>query len=298
MFVRAEAPAPSEAALWSLALQLLSAAFAVHSLGMSCRGIEPARIILTSGTRARLNGVGVLDLTRPDPRPLPDQQRDDLSSLGRLLVNLACRSPGAASSKALPKSLELMATWCSPDLVHLASELTAGPAVSAVLPLVSARLMDHAIALQAQCDSLRERARAEAENGRIARLLIKLGFVNERPEFADDPAWAETGDRYLLKLLRDAIFHAVDESGAPVVSYPHVVSALNKLDLGVDEYLMLHGRDDSGSLMVVSYRDMRSLLERTFADLVAAQQASPLQHAASDIGLDVDASGYDLNLGL
>ena len=35
----------------------------------------------------------------------------------------------------------------------------------------------------------------ECENGRIARLLFKLGFINERPEYALAPQWAETGDR-------------------------------------------------------------------------------------------------------
>ena len=45
------------------------------------------------------------------------------------------------------------------------------------------------------------------ENGRLLRLLVKLGFVNERPEGDVDAQWAETGDRYLLKLLRDHVFH-------------------------------------------------------------------------------------------
>ena len=39
--------------------------------------------------------------------------------------------------------------------------------------------------------------------------MAKLGMINERPEFAQDPSWSETGDRYLLKLLRDYIFHQV-----------------------------------------------------------------------------------------
>lgn len=52
---------------------------------------------------------------------------------------------------------------------------------------------------------------------------MKLGFVNERRGLGSDGGWAETGDRYLLKLLRDALFHTEDERGAPVVSYAHVV---------------------------------------------------------------------------
>ena len=44
-----------------------------------------------------------------------------------------------------------------------------------------------------------------------------------------DPAWSETGDRYLLKLFRDYVFHQVDENNDPVVNLAHVVSCLNKV---------------------------------------------------------------------
>jgi PAB-dependent poly(A)-specific ribonuclease subunit 3 len=44
-----------------------------------------------------------------------------------------------------------------------------------------------------------------------------------------DPRWSETGDRYLLKLFRDYVFHQVDENGRPVVDLAHVISCLNKV---------------------------------------------------------------------
>ena len=49
----------------------------------------------------------------------------------------------------------------------------------------------------------------EADNGRLLRLVIKLGMVNERPSYDGDPGWSETGDCYLLKLFRDFVFHQV-----------------------------------------------------------------------------------------
>lgn len=48
--------------------------------------------------------------------------------------------------------------------------------------------------------------RAQA-NGRLFRVMAKLGFINERPEYRNNPQWSETGDRYLLKLFRDFVFH-------------------------------------------------------------------------------------------
>ncbi len=110
----------------------------------------------------------------------------------------------------------------------------------------------------------------EVENGRLFRLLVKLGivfalianqilsffpipffqltsasppigFINERPEFDMDASWSETGDRYLLKLFRDYVFHQVYEDGSAVVDYAHVVECLNK---------------------VKQYRNMKDLIDR------------------------------------
>lgn len=44
-----------------------------------------------------------------------------------------------------------------------------------------------------------------------------------------DPKWSETGDRYLLKLFRDYVFHQVDENGKPIVDIAHVLTCLNKV---------------------------------------------------------------------
>lgn len=44
-----------------------------------------------------------------------------------------------------------------------------------------------------------------------------------------DPSWSETGDRYLLKLFRDYLFHQVTENGAPWVDLAHIVACLNKV---------------------------------------------------------------------
>ena len=44
-----------------------------------------------------------------------------------------------------------------------------------------------------------------------------------------DPSWSETGDRYLLKLFRDYLFHQVTENGVPWVDLAHIVACLNKV---------------------------------------------------------------------
>lgn len=47
-----------------------------------------------------------------------------------------------------------------------------------------------------------------------------------------DCTWSETGDRYMLKLFRDFLFHSVTEDGRPWLDHAHIVQCLNKLDAG------------------------------------------------------------------
>jgi hypothetical protein len=45
-----------------------------------------------------------------------------------------------------------------------------------------------------------------------------------------DPSWSETGDRYIIKLFRDYVFHQVNENGAPALDMVHVLTCLNKVN--------------------------------------------------------------------
>lgn len=53
-----------------------------------------------------------------------------------------------------------------------------------------------------------------------------------------DVAWSETGDRYMLKLFRDYLFHTVTADGRPWLNQAHVIQTLNKLDAGTIEKVM------------------------------------------------------------
>lgn len=125
-------------------------------------------------------------------------------------------------------------------------------------------------------DSLEADLAQELENDRLFRLAVKLGWVNERPEYDMDPSWSETGDRYLLKLFRDYVFHQVDVNGGPHLDVGHVIQSLNKLDISDTERLLLTSRDERTSL-IVSYYDLRRCLEAAVYEL--QQRADRLSSA-------------------
>jgi PAB-dependent poly(A)-specific ribonuclease subunit 3 len=117
-----------------------------------------------------------------------------------------------------------------------------------------------------QADGLSSMMHGTLESDRLFRLLLKLGTINERGEYANDPSWSEHGDRYPLKLYRDYVFHQTDQDGDPHLDINHMITSLNKLDAGIDERITLTSRDEQ-TIFVVSYKELKQMFERAFNEL-------------------------------
>uniref|UniRef100_A0ABI7YBQ7 PAN2-PAN3 deadenylation complex subunit PAN3 n=1 Tax=Felis catus TaxID=9685 RepID=A0ABI7YBQ7_FELCA len=125
------------------------------------------------------------------------------------------------------------------------------------------------VVLALACNSL---AGIQRENLQKAMELVTINYSSDLKNlilFQKDPTWSETGDRYLLKLFRDHLFHQVTEAGAPWIDLSHIISCLNKLDAGVPEKISLISRDEK-SVLVVTYSDLKRCFENTFQELIAA----------------------------
>ena len=112
--------------------------------------------------------------------------------------------------------------------------------VTDLMPMIGARFYTQLDAAQLRSDVLENELSKELENGRLFKLFVKLATINERPELNMEPTWAETGDRYMLKLFRDYVFHQVTGDGRPWLDMAHVVSCLNKLDSGSHDKVIFH----------------------------------------------------------
>lgn len=307
-------PVP-EPVLWGYLVQLTSALRAIHGNNLAARLITPTKIIVSSKNRLRLNANSILDVVQPAPETTPLQtfQKDDLTQLGRLLLCLASSTPSPLTFLQSPANVTraiegLPRTYSKEMVAVITGLLDASNAMSSTaipdIKTLSIHTIDHAYtsfdsSLHAD-DELTGVLSGELENGRLARLLIKLGFINERPEYnPHEPssasvnsgaasttptqaalqrgAWSETGDRFYLKLFRDYVFHQVSGAdGRPVVDLAHVIMCLNKLDAGSEERIALVSRDEQ-SVIVVSYREVKRGIERAFAELRQASSATPGQ---------------------
>ena len=218
------------------------------------RAMGLRHVLVTPGggemPRARLGGAGVVDVLEAESRPRARRGAGRRPGRARPRAARArAQVHGTATCTATAARAATMAEQSSPPsasaarggrarlLVRLsrngsctrARRLTVGfaasptargrprRAIGSIFELCDALAghaldcLDNALAVG---DALEAQLCREAENARALRLLLKLGAVNERPEFAMNPAWSDTGERYLLKLFRNFVFHQVARASA------------------------------------------------------------------------------------
>ncbi|KAL9611512.1 MAG: hypothetical protein Q9167_003836 [Letrouitia subvulpina] len=261
----------SEQVLWGYIVQIANGLKAVHTAGLAARVLDPSKILLTGENRIRLNGCAILDVTRADSTDtLTDLQRLDLQLFGKLILALGTNT---LSTQSHANPIELFTRSYSPRLkekVNWLLEHGLPHRNEGIDTFIAQIATDVVLAFDSslhQDDALQTDLTRELENSRIVRLLTKLQFINERPEYERDRSYSEHGNRAILPLFRDYVFHQVDAQGNPVLDLAHVLSCLNKLDTGAEEKIMLTTRDEA-NVIVVSYKEVKACVESAWQDLV------------------------------
>lgn len=261
----------TEDVLWSYMVQIGNALRTIHAKGLAARLIDASKVILTGENRIRLNACAILDVVHHDKAlALHDLQRLDLYQFGRLILAIATNN---LSSTDTTKAMEVFTRSFSADLRnrvswlldHNSAENAEG--IETFLTSIASRIVDAFDASLNLDDQLNTDLARELENSRLVRLLTKLNFLNERPEYEHDRQWNEQGSRYILQLFRDYVFHQVNAQGKPVLDLAHVLSCLNKLDAGIEEKITLTARDEN-TLIIVTFREVRSTIETAWGELM------------------------------
>lgn len=255
-FIDERGPLINESLVWRILSQLVGAIRHVHNNRLATRVINPVHVLLTSGTVVRINNVAIPDITEFESRKsLVELQRDDYLKLGFLILSIVSRAIITAKnaehatlilqqhfSSRLNRVVRLLLTADVANNSSIQSVI-----LSPLLEIMSESLMDELDANLTANDGLHSYLHQEYENGRILRLLIKLGLVNERPDpssannASSGAEWSEIGDRYILKLFRDYVFHQ-NIDGKPFLDFGHILHTMNKLDAGSDEQIILFSR--------------------------------------------------------
>lgn len=267
-----------ESVMWSYIIQIANALKTIHGAGLAARVVDPTKILLTGKNRIRLNACAILDVVQYDPLRNPvDQQRDDLLQFGRAMLAVGTNTPFV--SQLMPKLIEHFSRSYTPVLkekvfwllsvANSANGINKIESIDKFLSGIESQLMNAFNSALHLDDQLTSELNRELENSRLVRLMTKINFVIERPDYGHQ--WAETGERYSIKLFRDYVFHQVDAQGNPVLDLAHVIGCLNKLDAGSEEKIALTTRDDQVCI-VVSFKEMKRAVEGAYQDLVKASR--------------------------
>eukprot|EP01129_Flabellula_baltica_P000284 TRINITY_DN10315_c0_g1_i1.p1 TRINITY_DN10315_c0_g1~~TRINITY_DN10315_c0_g1_i1.p1 ORF type:complete len:480 (-),score=76.38 TRINITY_DN10315_c0_g1_i1:42-1481(-) len=251
-----------EDVFWDYFIQLLSTLYYAHTKNVKIgKIINLHNILVQSKNRIKILGIGIEDYLKIGT------DISDFEFLRKLLLQL-CHTNASIDEE---QSMEYVRLNFSTSVVELFEMLGRGDITAGELMFkYHDAVFSHINNLYDQNDFLVSELLKEYDNGRLIRLLIKMGFINERPEFNNSPHWSETGDRYLVKLFRDYVFHQVTEDRNPVIDFGFVVDCLNKLDAGVNEMLLLVNRDEKAQI-VVSYRDLKRIVSECFDALLEKQ---------------------------
>jgi len=200
------------------------------------------------------------------------------------VLALSCNSFIAIQRENLQQSMELVTSNYSTDLRNLIMYLLTNPqrvkSVNDLMPMIGARFYTALDTCIQRTDTLEMELQRDIESARMFRLLTKLGTVVDRTELNMDTAWAETGDRYMLKLFRDYMFHQVMEDGRPFLDMAHVITNLNRLDAGIPDKVCLMSRDEQ-NVLVVSYSELKNCLEQSYGEVLSAATAKPKHQGLS-----------------
>ena len=201
----------SEPMIWSCVTQLVAAIRAVHGGNMACRTLQLNHILChgESRIRLRINCLAVVDALEFESRKqVGDLQMEDMRDLGRLILSLASGSEVTKNSdgNTIHRCDIFVAQNCSAELHSLTLSLLQSskpPSIFAISNGIAHHALDELDLQQITLDRTETALSAEYDSGRALRLLLKMAYVNERPELGRNRRWIESGDCYVLKLFRD-----------------------------------------------------------------------------------------------
>lgn len=273
----------TENLLWAYLLQLVNALLAIHKVGLNAgSSVSMSKILVTNKNRVRLGAVCVDDILEHEgiearkgeigsEAVLKALQLADVIRLGRVITELAGANLPVSMRNGAPErtlaALRLSSSFLFSD--EFISALEALNSAQGDFELqkyfeqfLACRTLNLINSLQDLTDHFESQLLSEVENARLFRLLAKINYVVDR--------WPQeselSGSFLVIKLFRDFVFQTYDEFGKPVADLSKVLTNLNKLDVGVDEKILLVSREED-SCIIVSYKEVKDIIDLTFRAL-------------------------------
>lgn len=275
----------TEGLLWSFTCQLVGLLRSFHETLIPLRGLHWSKLIYVETTgRFYFTGLGFIDLLEPKvtQNTLLTHMKQDIQALGLILFQLASKN---ISVKPENFSSALPLAGFSQSFKELIKTCLEGNADAALLCHALGERMSMEVGHQeGHADYLLSQCSKEMHNGRMMRLMIKLNFVleslNDLQEYTSEP------QRYALRLFNQFVFNQIDDQNRLHVDWGHAYHCLNKLDCGSEESIQLMANNDNSTVLVISYADLKIILDSLFEQLQQIAQSSSGANAAGNGELD------------
>lgn len=274
----------TEKLLWSYLIQLTGALISIHEAGLFAgSSISMSKIIVTNKNRVRLGAVCADDILDHEilerraeeigtQRTLKEMQMADITRLGKVITELA--------SATLPLSMRGVPADSIIMYLQSYSSVNFGDEMLTIMRRLmdsdesfdlheffgrhlSRQLLELMNGFQDLSDYYESQLLSEVENGRLFRLLVKINFLLDRPEAAGEIG----GSMFVISMFRDYLFQTVNDVGKPVIDLSRILVNLNKLDVGIDEKLLLISREED-SCIIVSYKEVKDIIDLSFRSVL------------------------------
>ncbi|WBW72001.1 PAN complex protein phosphotransferase subunit Ppk26 [Schizosaccharomyces osmophilus] len=258
-----ERPMPDEKEQWNYMFQMAIAISHLHKNGLACNHLTPSRILINRDKRIRINSCADYELAVPIKPPLESRQQQDLKDFGCIIANLATGSLDDDMAKA---ARHINHSYSRDFYKAVLSFISDEP----VKKNIDSFFKDYAVYFLSVMDaSFKENAAMEKrlsqtiQHKRFFQILYKLMYItdcNDRPAVL--PGFRDR-KIYLLHLLRDYLFHQVDEGQCPLIDLCQVLTTLGKLDAGIGQSVALISRDELDCASV-TYSELKAWIDDVF----------------------------------
>ncbi|CCW62741.1 unnamed protein product [Phytomonas sp. EM1] len=255
----------TEGLLWSFTCQMVGLLRSFHETLIPLRGLHWSKIIYIETTgRFYFTGLGLVDLLEPN---LPSSMlhlmmKQDIQAFGFILFQIATRNVDAKPENFINKHPLVGFSSSFWELIKICLEGNADAAQ--LCHALGERISMEVGHQEGHADFLLSQCVKEIHNGRLMRLMIKLNFVLES---LHDIQYSTDSQRYALRLFSQFVFNQVDDQNRVHVDWGHAYHCLNKLDCGSEETIQLIGNDANTTVLVISYADLRVILDGLFEQL-------------------------------
>ncbi|KAL2315929.1 PAN2-PAN3 deadenylation complex subunit pan3 [Schizosaccharomyces pombe] len=252
-----------ERELWNYFFQLTIALSYLHKSGFACNKLTPSRILVDQTERIRISGCADYELVVSNKPPLEERKKQDFVDLGVVIANLATGRTDMDMSSAARAIYSTYSREFYKAVLYFVSEVPEDKNLELFLQNHIESFFPIMSSPYVECEKMERKISDAFQHGRFFNILCKIMFIIDNNRASREYPIAREKEISLIYLLRDYLFHQIDEDECPVIDLYQVLNRLGKLDAGINQAIALISRDELDCVSV-SYGELKAWLDNVY----------------------------------